>query len=79
MFVCSVCVSDLSGAGAETVNCLGRGHGPEGREVAVLRNSTFQFLNAGHSLTEISSCRLSLTNYCLPSPPAAPRALSASR
>ncbi len=46
----------------------GRGRGAEGREVAVLHNSTFQFLNAGHSLTEISSRRLSLANYlpCIP-------------
>ncbi len=36
--------------------------------MAVLHNSTFQFLNAGHSLTEISSRRLSLANYCLAYP-----------
>lgn len=51
--------------------CLGWGRGPGGREVAVLHNSTFQFLNAGHSLTEISSRRLSLANYWLQSPPLA--------
>lgn len=65
----------LSWAGAEVAECrawcclcLGRGRGVEGREVAVLHNSTFQFLNAGHSLTEISSRRLSLANYCLAYP-----------
>ncbi len=68
----------LSWAGAEVAElrawcclCLGQGRGAEGREVAVLHNSTFQFLNAGHSLTEISSRRLSLANYCLAYPPLA--------